>query len=212
MSDTPTPADIAALLGRAQAPGNAPGAASAPEQIQPQETETSDSAAEASETPGEQPKAQQEQKQAPWTAENFNPEVAWQLVQNLRQEVADLKHTRKAARQDSDQDQSGDQTHPAQQDATQTDAAQEKDAQLNDLTQQLHKVTALSQAGLPLDLAELIPGGDERQINDAVTRLKGLTQAQQSTGRKAPAPDPAQAAAPAVDPREALAAQFFGSL
>lgn len=39
----------------------------------------------------EQATTQTEEHAAPWNADDFNPEKAWRLVQNLRQEVDDLK-------------------------------------------------------------------------------------------------------------------------
>lgn len=78
------------------------------------------------------------------------------------------------------------------------------------LTQLRAKEQALLAAGLPVDLADLLPAAEGEVLDQAVAKLAALKSTQDSKPFLAPA-DPSQAAQPATDPRQEMVEAIFGS-
>ena len=86
-------------------------------------------------------------------------------------------------------------------------AASEREAQLAQVSALRSKEALLVDAGLPRDLADNIVGDDEDAWKASVERFAAL----RGEVRQERTPDPAQAAAPQIDERTALANRIFGS-
>lgn len=131
----------------------------------------------------------------PWERDGveFNPETAWNLIQNLRADNSALREEKAkltAAQAPEPEPEPAPPAEPAHDYAAELAAAQVENA----------KLRALAAAGLPLDLAAVVAGStaDEVEANVAVLR-ESIGAAPVS--REVP-PNPAQAAEPApVDPR-----------
>mgnify|MGYP006968054725 FL=1 len=86
--------------------------------------------------------------------------------------------------------------------------AEQRRAELEQVSTLRTKEALLVDAGLPRDLADLVVGSDEDALKTSVERLAALRGPGVAQDRR---PDPAQAASVETDPRAALAEQIFGS-
>lgn len=145
----------------------------------------------------------------PWGSnEDFNPEKAWTLIQNLRSENADLKTARETAVNELKAE------HAAQLEELQAtvqltdDTAKQYEA---DLAKERFGRTfdrLAIEREIPLNIASTVSAETEEE---AITKLDALAEWRKSQGQtQERRPDPAQAAEPATDEREALAKQIFG--
>ena len=161
-----------------------------------------------------------EQNQTPpWGDDaNFDASKAWSLIQNLRAEVDGLKTAKTALAAERDdalakaQDEADAlarvrvESEQAVKDAQ--EAAEQRRAELEQVSTLRTKEALLVDAGLPRDLADLVNGSDEDALKTSVERLAALRGPGVAQDRR---PDPAQAASVETDPRAALAEQIFGS-
>ncbi len=89
----------------------------------------------------------------PWGSdEDFNPERAWSLIQNLRQEVAELKEAKTSA--------------DGEREAREAAEARAAEAERDLLVER-----TLRRHGIPEDLAEFIAGDTEEEIDARAERL-----------------------------------------
>lgn len=142
----------------------------------------------------------------PWgTDEEFNPERAWALIQNLRGEIAQHKQAAATARQQAESLTSQVQSLVAERDKALADSQAATESLTVEKTARV-KERLLAAAGLDAErFASMLTGSDESAWADQVQALAALR------GEKVPKPDPAQSATtPAVDDRAALAHQVFG--
>lgn len=111
------------------------------------------------------PPQQTDDEQAPpWgTDEEFDPEKAWKLIQNLRKEKDDLKPLAEKARQLEDAQKSDQQKLQDALEAAQTEGATAK--------AQAAKLTAALEHGLSKDDLELLDGVPADQIAERAARL-----------------------------------------
>ena len=155
----------------------------------------------------------------PWGDDaNFDASKAWSLIQNLRAEVDGLKTAKTALVAERDdalakaQDEADAlarvraESEQAVKDAQ--EVADQRRAELEQVSTLRTKEALLVDAGLPRDLADLVNGSDEDALKTSVERLAALRGPGAAQDRR---PDPAQAASVETDPRAALAEQIFGS-
>lgn len=146
----------------------------------------------------------------PWGSDDqFTPQRAWDLIQNLRADNAKLRAARDEAtahaEQLSGQWQSKYDTL-AKQAKVADDMVAELEGKYSDLAALRGKETLLAEAGLPRDLAANITGDDEDAWKTSVERFSALrTQAGQERR-----PDPAQAATTPTPSPDDMARDFFG--
>lgn len=150
----------------------------------------------------------------PWEDNEFDAEKAWTLVQNLRNDIktlkadkANLTAERETAQTESTQRQTRIEQLEAEASAA-NDTLSAKDKDLTDLQTLRAKENLLIEEGLPISLAENIPGDDEDAWKAQIEKFSGSLKTRE---RQARTPDPAQAADPAIDERLAMANQVFGS-
>lgn len=150
----------------------------------------------------------------PWEDGEFDAEKAWTLIQNLKGDIKDLKADKSslsselaAAQKESEDRQTRIEELEAAA-ATADDTLSSKDKELTELQALRKKEALLHEAGLPLSLAENIPGDDEEAWT---AQIEKFTSSLNSRGRQERTPDPAQAADPAIDERLEMANQVFGS-
>lgn len=154
--------------------------------------------------------------QKPWqNAEDFNEEKAWNLIQNLRGEISQLKATRDQLTQERDTALGDLQKAISERDekAAEVEAKATAEAQalakLAGFENLRTKENLLLDAGLPRDLAGNITGEDVEEWKTSVERFVAL----RGTGVQERRPDPAQAAADYngdLDERVEMAKQIFG--
>lgn len=131
----------------------------------------------------------------PWEREgvDFNPETAWNLIQNLRADNTALRAEKAkltAAQAPEPEPEPAPPAEPAHDYAAELAAAQVENA----------KLRALAAAGLPLDLAAVVAGSTADEVEANVSVLRESIGA--APGSREVPPNPAQAAEPApVDPR-----------
>ncbi len=131
----------------------------------------------------------------PWERDGveFNPETAWNLIQNLRADNSALREEKAkmtAAQAPAPEPEPAPPAEPAHDYAAELAAAQVENA----------KLRALAAAGLPLDLAAVVAGSTADEVEANVSVLRESIGAA-PVSREVP-PNPAQAAEPApVDPR-----------
>lgn len=154
-----------------------------------------------------------QQAQSPWdkNGEEFDPERAATLIQNLRNEVKALKAAAEPEETPTEEAPKEEPEEPAEPEPA--PAAPDVEALTKDLAAakaDLAKTQALAAAGLPLDLLPYIPGTTEEEVAVAVEFLlqKFNEQRSQRPGVK---PNPAQASNETPeDPKESVARAFFG--
>lgn len=131
----------------------------------------------------------------PWEREGveFNPETAWNLIQNLRADNSALRAEKAkltAAQAPEPEPEPAPPAEPAHDYAAELAAAQVENA----------KLRALAAAGLPLDLAAVVAGSTADEVEANVSVLRESISA--APGSREVPPNPAQGAEPApVDPR-----------
>nr|DAN37707.1 MAG TPA: Major head protein [Caudoviricetes sp.] len=131
----------------------------------------------------------------PWERDGveFNPETAWNLIQNLRADNSALREEKAkltAAQAPAPEPEPAPPAEPAHDYAAELAAAQVENA----------KLRAIAAAGLPLDLAAVVAGSTADEVEANVSVLRESIGAA-PVSREVP-PNPAQAAEPApVDPR-----------
>lgn len=149
----------------------------------------------------------------PWEkeGEEFNAEVAKNLILNLRNDKVQLQSKLAEANEElssRDKELATAQETIEEQKATLSlanDDLSVKDEKLSELEALRSKEHLLIDKGLPLNLVRFIPSGDEDEMTSAVDDLLALRGTVPSG-----AVDPAQVATPADD-KNAQAMQFFDS-
>lgn len=125
----------------------------------------------------------------PWErdGEEFNPETAWNLIQNLRADKAKLSEdlTAAKAQEPEPEPEPAPPAEPEHDYAAELAAAQVENA----------KLRALAAAGLSLDLASVVAGSTADEVEANVAKLRESIGAA-PVSREVP-PNPAQASAPA---------------
>lgn len=156
-----------------------------------------------------EPNPQEEPKPAPpWGSdEDFNPDKAWTLIQNLRSEAASMKAASKELREKVDTLTADLKTATSQRDealAASTQAAELLARETAGRT----KDRLLTAAGLDASTyAPMLTGQDEEEWDEQVKNLVALRDERRTRLK----PDPAQSATtPAVDDRTAQAHAIFG--
>lgn len=143
----------------------------------------------------------------PWGSDaEFDPQKAWNLIQNLRAENGEAKAKAEAAATERDQFASQATEYKSQfEQAAEARAAIEKDLDGERFGRQFDNLAHTK--GVPLELASTLKVSD---LEDAEAKLSAWASRLGDTAKAAPKPDPAQVAEPVVDEKEALARQFFG--
>ncbi len=165
----------------------------------------------------------EQQNTPPWgNDEDFNPEKAWALIQELRaqkndpeahQEFQRLKDENAVLKDERDnalgQVGQKEKTIEELQATVQLtdDTVKTRESELSEFNTLRTKENLLIDAGLPRKFASQVVGDDEDAWNDSVQNLVELRGGASQERR----PDPAQAAEPQIDERAALAEQLFGS-
>lgn len=123
----------------------------------------------------------------PWEREgvDFNPETAWNLIQNLRADKAKLAESLAAAQAPEPEPEPAPPAEPEHDYAAELAAAQVENA----------KLRALAAAGLSLDLAAVVAGSTADEVEANVALLRESVAAV-PVSREVP-PNPAQVAEPA---------------
>lgn len=151
-----------------------------------------------------------DQTKKPWGSdEDFDAEKAWNLIQNLRAEKAQLQTDKQALVTERDTALQTVQKHAAEIEGLQAAAKTERDTLTAEVgsfkgrTAQLAKETLALEAGLPRDFARFIVGDDEEAWKENATALAALRDG------GTPRVDPAQSAQ-GFDDDDALARAFLG--
>lgn len=149
-------------------------------------------------------------KAAPWTAEDFDAERAWKLVENLRAEVEGLKPFKEKAQAAAGLEAEVVALKAQLEESIKTVA--EREAEIAEVKTARFKEQLLAERGLPLNLLgalNLETEKDMREMADLLASMNGSASEQ-----RLPMPDPvqnAQAAQPSGDAlREQFAKQLFG--
>lgn len=144
----------------------------------------------------------------PWGSdEDFNPEKAWNLITNLRDEVGTLKTARQEALdQVSARDASIEELRATVQ--LTDDSVKQYQDELNGLKVTRAKEDLLEQGGLPRSLSRYVIGEDEEAWKASVEDLASLR------GKHGHQPDPSQSdgADPAPPSRDDQARSFFDNI
>lgn len=152
----------------------------------------------------------------PWGSdEDFNPESAWKLIQNLRGDKAKLQERLNA--QES-QEATSEEEAPAEPEHEESKAEPEPTveqlkAEKQALQTELTKMRALHANGLPEEMADFLPNGTDEEIGLAVEKLlKFRGSATPAAGQPLP-PNPAQAAGqnPPAPSKDELAREAFAA-
>lgn len=125
-------------------------------------------------------KAADDSDKAPWDGETFDPERAWALVKNLRNDLAAAGEKRTELQ--------GELTARDARIAELEAEATAAKTELSQLTLARTKEGLLAEAGLPITLAGAVAGTDEESARAAVEALSAL----RSGGGQPPRTDPAQ--------------------
>lgn len=148
----------------------------------------------------------------PWgSAEDFNPEKAWSLIQNLRSDLDSAKAARASASTEAEAKAAELEKVRAEHDEFVKSAEAsiaERAAEVEKINTLRSKELMLADAGLPRDYVDMVHGDSEDDIKTSVQRLSALRGTGETQDRR---PDPAQVAEPVVDRREEAARQFFGA-
>lgn len=144
----------------------------------------------------------------PWGSdEDFNPEKAWNLITNLRDEVGSLKTARQEALDQVSEREASIEELKATVQLTDDSVKQYQD-ELNGLKTTRAKEELLEQGGLPRNLSRYVIGEDEEAWKASVEELATLR------GKPAHQPDPSQSdgATPAPPSRDEQARSFFDNI
>lgn len=154
----------------------------------------------------------------PWGSdEDFNPEKAWNLIQNLRSEKADLQNKMTTLNNEhsatlstlSERDASIEELQASLE--LSEEAAKQAEAEHQQLAALRTKENLLLNAGIPASYAGNVTGETEDDWAESVTQLAQLTANVKQESTPTPKPDPAQAATePVVDDNTELANMIFG--
>lgn len=154
-----------------------------------------------------------EQQTPPWGSdEEFNPEKAWNLIQNLRSENKTLKDSQTTAQAESERALAELRQQNEELQATvqlTADSVAEKESLVAQRDATLAKHNLLSEAGLPLKYVGNVTGDSEEDWQKSVAGLAEL----RGAGGQVRRPDPAQAADTQNNPqadRESIARDFLG--
>lgn len=144
----------------------------------------------------------------PWgSAEDFNPEKAWNLITNLRDEVGSLKTARQEALdQVSARDASIEELKATVQ--LTDDSVKQYQDELHGIKVTRAKEDLLEQGGLPRNLSRYVIGEDEEAWKASIGELAALR------GKSVPQPDPSQSdgATPTPPSRDEQARSFFDNI
>lgn len=159
----------------------------------------------------------------PWErdGETFDPERAWNLVQNLKAELAAVKAKQAEVPEPTAAEEPAPEPEAEPTEAETSSAAQDDSAaQIASLQAELARVKALAAVGLSQDFAPFVPGATSEEIETNLATLQKLisdaanekTEAVLKADSKSRgmAPNPAQHAAPARDAYEEAAEIIFG--
>lgn len=154
----------------------------------------------------------------PWGSdEDFNPEKAWNLIQNLRSEKADLQNKMTTLNNEHSATLSTLSERDASIEELQAnleiseEAAKQAEADHQQLAALRTKENLLIKAGIPASYAGNVTGETEDDWAESVAQLAQLTSGAKKAPEPTPKPDPAQAATePVVDENTELANMIFG--
>lgn len=132
----------------------------------------------------------------PWERDgvDFNPETAWNLIQNLRADNSALR-TEKAKIVEDLAAQEAPEPEPEPEPAPPAEPEHDYAAELAAAQVENAKLRALAAAGLSLDLATVVAGSTAEEVEANITRLRESIGAT-PVSREVP-PNPAQVAEPA---------------
>jgi len=146
-----------------------------------------------------QPTAQPAADKAPWTAENFDPERAWRLVENLRGELDGLKTERDALRAERQEREDAEKSETERLSGRLTDAEQK----LADAQRAVYLERALRKHSIPEDLVEFLTGDTEEEITAKAERLAALgsgSKSDEDASKQGDQPNPSGKPTPALTP------------
>ncbi|WP_237205762.1 hypothetical protein [Rothia nasimurium] len=153
----------------------------------------------------------------PWGSdEDFNPESAWKLIQNLRGDKAKLqeKLSAQAGKAASEEEEPSEpEPEPEESKAESEPTVEQLKAEKQALQVELTKMRALHANGLPEEMAEFLPNGSDEEIGLAVEKLlKFRGSATPAAGQPLP-PNPAQVAGqnPPAPSKDELAREAFAA-
>lgn len=158
----------------------------------------------------------------PWErdGETFDPERAWNLVQNLKAELAAVKAKQAEAPEPTAAEEPAPEPEAEPAEAETPEPQDDSAAQIASLQAELARVKALAAVGLSQDFAPFVPGATSEEIEANLATLQKLisdaanekTEAVLAAAPKSRgmAPNPAQHAAPARDAYEEAAEIIFG--
>lgn len=131
----------------------------------------------------------------PWERDgvDFNPETAWNLIQNLRADNSALRAEK--AKIVEDLAAQAPEPEPEPEPAPPAEPAHDYAAELAAAQVENAKLRALAAAGLSLDLASVVAGSTADEVEANVAKLRGSISAA-PVSREVP-PNPAQIAEPA---------------
>ena len=154
----------------------------------------------------------------PWGSdEDFNPEKAWSLIQNLRSEKTELQNKMTTLNNEhsatlstlSERDASIEELQASLE--LSEEAAKQAEAEHQQLAALRTKENLLTNAGIPASYAGNVTGDTEDDWAESVAQLAQLTANAKHESTPTPKPDPAQAAnEPVVDENTELANMIFG--
>lgn len=176
-----------------------------------------------SEVPTAEAKVEETTKATPpWErdGETFDPERAWQLVQNLKAELAAVKAKQAEAPEPTAAEEPAPEPEAEPTEAEAPEPQDDSAAQIASLQAELARVKALAAVGLSQDFAPFVPGATSEEIEKNLATLQKLisdaanekTEAVLAAAPKSRgmAPNPAQHAAPARDAYAEAAEIIFG--
>nr|WP_294163752.1 hypothetical protein [uncultured Corynebacterium sp.] len=154
----------------------------------------------------------------PWGSDDdFNPEKAWSLIQNLRSEKTELQNKMTTLNNEhsatlstlSERDTSIEELKASLE--LSEEAAKQAEAEHQQLAALRTKEHLLANAGIPASYAGNVTGETEDDWAESVAQLAQLNANANQAPTPTPKPDPAQAAnEPVVDENAELASFIFG--
>ncbi|MDO4820911.1 MAG: hypothetical protein Q4A03_02525 [Rothia sp. (in: high G+C Gram-positive bacteria)] len=153
----------------------------------------------------------------PWGSdEDFNPESAWKLIQNLRGDKAKLqeKLSAQAGKAASEEEEPSEpEPEPEESKAESEPTVDQLKAEKQALQTELTKMRALHANGLPEEMAEFLPNGSDEEIGLAVEKLLKFRGAGTPAAGQPLPPNPAQAAGqnPPAPSKDDLAREAFAA-
>lgn len=157
-------------------------------------------------TPAVQEAAPETPATPPWERDGaeFDPARAWALIQDLRADNRALradkaKHREELATVQAPEPELGPEPVPESEPTVEASPAPDYEAELAAARVENAKIRALAQAGLPLDLADVVAGSTVEQVEASIAALRAAVG---TAGSRTIPPNPAQA--PVSEPAPAV--------